>query len=423
MKEKLFDSNAIPQMTIYDAVLLDRDGLFDLVINDGRITSIKPASHEKKPVYNAIDARGGLVTPSFADAHFHLDKVLSRDILGATKFEEAFKRAREAKTHFTVKDVEERASRALELAVAHGLGRMRANVDVDSFTGLVSMEGILRARERFSRAIDIEVIAFPQEGIVSDPQTPDLLREALKMGDNIIAGGLPEFERTVEDQRTHINTIFDIAEEADVSIDMHCDYTDQIEYKTLEMFADATLERGFQGRVTAGHCCALSLYPMNEANRVIDKIKAARMDITVLPVANLQMLGGQERTPVNRGSSRVLELLDAGVNVSAGADNMYDIWYRFNRMDPVEIGYITCLSGGMRTDEEVREAFNMVTERAARALGVENHNLCEGAAADLVVFEADNITDIFRNLPGRRIHIKRGRQVGGIDGSQWVSVG
>jgi len=187
------------------------------------------------------------------------------------------------------------------------------------------------------------------------------------------------------------------------------------------MVAEITLERGMQGKVTAGHCCALAVYPDDEAKRVIDKVKAADMNVTVLPIANLEMLGGTGRTPQNRGSSRVKELLDAGVNVSAGSDNMFDIWYRFNRMDPIDTAYITCLSAGMRTDAEVREAFEMTTSRPARMMGLKDRRVAEGCPADLVIHSARNLVDMFRNLPGRRIHLKNGRAVGGVEGALWTA--
>jgi cytosine deaminase len=405
-------------LLITDSRLLDRDGRFDIGIAGGRIVEIGQVSTSSAA--RRIDAKGGLVTTSFVDPHFHLDKVLSRDYVGALTYSEAFARAREAKANFTVADVEARVCKALDLAVAQGLGAIRSQVDVDFATGLVSLEGVMRARERFSGLIDVEIVAFPQEGIVTDPKAPDLLREALRMGIRLV-GGLPEFEANVEDQKTHVRTILDIAEEFDAHIDMHCDYTDLPHFKTLEMLADMVIERGLQGRATADHCCALAVYPDDEAARVIDKVVQAGISVIILPIANLQMLGGNGITPVNRGSSRARELLAAGVNVSAGADNMYDIWFRFNRMDPVDTAYMTCLSTGMRTDAEVREAFDMTTSRPARLLGIEGHGVDVGCRADLVVHTAANLVDMFRNVPGRRCHIKGGRLVGGVEGSTWTA--
>ena len=405
-------------IAIRNARLIDRDNSCDIGIVGGKIAAIEDSldGHAMR----SVDAQGNLVTHSFTEPHFHLDKVLSRGHFGALRFEQAFEKAHEVKKHFTVADVEERASRALELAVAHGIGYMRAQIDVDYATGLVSFEGVARAAERFKDAIDVQLTAFPQEGIVTDPKAPALLREAIGMGATVI-GGLPEFEHSVEDQLTHVRTIFDIAEETGAIVDMHADYQDAAKFKTLEMMADETIARGLQGQVVVNHCNALSMYDDDEAARVIDKIVRAEMQVAILPVANLQMLGGPKRTPYNRASSRIKELLDAGINVAAGADNMFDIWFRFSRMDPVEVGYIACLSGGLRTDEEVRHAFEMVTTRAARYVGNESDDVHVGSKADVVVHSAANIVDIFRNLPARRLHIKNGRIVGGIEGSHWCA--
>ena len=405
-------------LLIHDATRLDDSKPVSIGIREGRIEGVAPALDGTAAA--RVDARGGLVTPSFVDPHFHIDKVLSRDLLGALGPQEAFDRAREVKTRFTVADVEERASQALRLAAAHGIGRLHAQIDLDFATRLVSFEGVMRARDRFAGIVDVTLVAFPQEEIVADPEAPALLREALSMGAAAV-GGLPEVEASEDDQRTHIETVLDLAASFDVPVEMHCDYMDRAELKTLEMLAEATVAHDMQGNVVASHCNALALYPDEEAKRVIDKVLAAEMAVTVLPIANLQMLGGTGRTPKNRGSSRVKELLDAGVNVAAGADNMYDIWYRFNRMDPVELAYMTVHSAGFRTDEEVREGFEMVTTRAAKIIGATAPAVAAGAPADLVVFEATSLVDILRRLPGRRIHIKAGRPVGGLEGSCWAA--
>ena len=405
-------------LLILDAIRLDDSARVSIGIRDGQIEAVAPTLEGHAAA--RIDARGGLVTPSFVDPHFHIDKVLSRDLLGARGPQEALDRAHEVKTRFTVADVEERACQALRLAAAHGIGRLHAQIDVDFATRLVSFEGVMRARDRFAGVVDVTLVAFPQEGIVADRQAPALLREALSMGAAAV-GGLPEVEASVADQRTHVETVLDLAAEFGVMVEMHCDYMDRAELKTMEMLADATVAHGMQGRVVASHCNALALYPDEESGRVIDKVLAADMAVTVLPIANLQMLGGEGRTPRNRGSSRVKELLDAGINVAAGADNMYDIWYRFNRMDPVELAYITVHSAGMRTDEEVREGFEMVTTRAARIIGAPAPAVAAGSPADLAIFEATSLVDILRRLPGRRIHIKGGRPVGGVEGSAWAA--
>jgi cytosine deaminase len=189
------------------------------------------------------------------------------------------------------------------------------------------------------------------------------------------------------------------------------------------MLAELTSARGFEGRVTAGHCSSLAVYPDDEARRVIDKVAQASIGVIVMPMANLQMLGGPGRTPYNRGSSRMAELLDAGVTVAAGSDNMFDIWYRFNRLDPAELALFACLSGGLRTDTEVHAAFDMVNRNAAKVFGRGTQTVAVGEKADLVVLNATTLVDFFRNVPGRRTVIRNGRVVAGIEASWWAADG
>ena len=409
------DTDRPYDLLIMNARLRGAESETDLAVRDGVIAQLEIGI--AGTAAETIDAAGGLVTTSFVDPHFHLDKCLSRPLVGAITPEEAFARAHEAKAQFTVADVEERASEALRLAVAQGIGHIRAQCDVDYATKLISFEGLLRARENFAEAIDVEIVAFPQEGMIKDMEAPELIREALANGADAI-GGLPESETSIEDQRAHVDLVLDIASETGVPVEMHCDYMDVPELKTLAMLAEGTTARGLQGRVTASHCNALAIYPDDEAKAVIDQVKAADIGVTVLPVANLQMLGGPERTPRNRGSSRVKELLDAGINVAAGSDSMFDIWYRFNRLDPVETGYISCLSAGMRTDEEIETAFDMVTTRAANMVGKDGE-IAVGAPADLAVHDAPDIVQVLRGMAGRRLTVKGGRVVGGLEKAHW----
>lgn len=408
------------KMVIKNATIKGRKDQVDIGISGDQIAQITTAN--TLIASEVIDAEGGYVSVSFTDPHFHLDKTMSRALFGADRFEDAFGKAHEVKTHFTVEDVKNRAIYALNLAVAHGMGAIKAQVDVDHATSTTSMEGVMAAAEEYKDLITVEPIAFPQEGMVCDDQQPEMLRRAIKMGCKYV-GGLPEFEKSgkLEDQKKHVEMIFDLAEEFDLEVDCHTDYTDRVHFKTLEMVADETIKRGMQGRVSVDHCTALEVYPEDEVKRVIEKVAKAKINVIVLPIANLQMLGGEKHTPLNRGSSRILELLDAGVNVSAGLDNMFDIWYRFNGMDPVLLGLVTCLSGGMRTDDEVEESYEMITNRAARTMKRWDKGIAVGAPADLVIHSAKNIVDIYRMIPGKRVTIKNGKKVGELRETIWTA--
>lgn len=394
----------------------------DVAVAGGRIEWIAPADRTRElAAIEQIDGEGGLICPSFVEPHFHPDKTLTWSRLSAAVgWDEAVQAGLDVKRSFTADDVEARAGEAFRLAVAHGTGRMRAQVDIDPVTKLIGLEGVCRAAERFSGALDVEIVAFPQQGVLAAPGIAELLREALRSGATVV-GGAPNLERSTDEFRQHLELVFDLAEEFDADVDVHVDFVEDPAAQALELLADETIARGYQGRVGAVHAIALASYDDDDARRTIDKVERAGIQICICPMGNLQVTGGTGRTAYGRGSSRANELLDAGVNVVAGSDNMNDVWYRFGRMDPLELCLVACLANPMRTDAEVVTAFEMVTTRAARYVGAPADGVVAGAQADLVLFEADNVVDLIRNVPGRRTTIKAGRVVGGIEARLWAS--
>jgi cytosine/creatinine deaminase len=391
-----------------------------IAIDGGVIQSIGSDARQLVPA-ERIDGNGGIVFPSFVEPHIHLDKTLTRRFPGANveSWEEADATQGRVKSTFTPEDVESRASRAIELAITNGVGLMRAHAAIDTAQELVSLEGVLRARRRWAGAIDVEIVALIEESIVEHPELVDQAREALRRGADVI-GGIPIEEQEPEAQLRHVEALFEIAEEFGTPVDAHIDFDADAGQQTLEMLADLTLERGFQGRVLASHCCALATYPQAESERVIEKVRLAGITVCISPAANLQQVGLVGRLPVHRGSSRTKELLDAGVNVAAGTDNMNDMWFAFGRLDPLETAYVAILSAALRTEAEVAAGLEMVTDRAARALGRSARTIEVGAPADLVVLEADDLTDVLRGLSSRRVTIKGGRPVGGMTTERWA---
>jgi cytosine deaminase len=369
-----------------------------------------------------IDGNGGIIFPSFVEPHIHLDKTLTRQVPGANvpSWEEAEAAQDRVKRTFTPEDVESRASRAIELAITNGVGLMRAHVDIDTAQELISLEGVLRARRRWADAIEIEIVALVGESIVEHPEIPDLAREAMRRGADLI-GGIPNFEEDSPGQLMHLEAMFDIAEEFGTPVDAHVDFDADPSETALEMLADLTFQRGFEGRVLASHCCALAAYPQQQSERVIEKVRNAGITVCISPATNLQQVGSVGRLPVHRGSSRTKELLDAGVNVAAGTDNMNDMWFAFGRLDPVETAFVAILSAALRTEGEVAAGLEMVTDRAARALRRSGRTIEVGAPADLVVLEAEDLTDVLRGLSSRRVTIKGGKPVGGTATERWAS--
>jgi cytosine/creatinine deaminase len=391
-----------------------------VAIDRGVIQSIGPDARQLTAT-ERIDGNGGVIFPSFVEPHIHLDKTLTRHLPGANaeSWEEADASQGRVKSTFTPEDVESRASRAIELAITNGVGLMRAHVAIDTAQHLVGLEGVLRARERWADAIEIEVVALLEGSIVEHSELLDQAREAIRRGADLI-GGIPNEEQDTKGQLRHLEALFDIAEEFDTPVDAHIDYDADPSQKTLEMLADLTLERRFEGRVLASHCSALAVYPEHESERVIEKVRRAGITVCISPLANLQHVGSIGRLPVHRGSSRTKELLDAGVNVAAGTDNMNDMWFAFGRLDPLETAYVAILSAALRTDAEVAAGLEMVTDRAARALRRSERTVAVGAPADLVVLEAEDLTDVLRGLSSRRVTIKGGKPVGGMASERWA---
>jgi cytosine deaminase len=412
-------------LTIRGARLLDGDELVDVVLADGAIRSIVAAgAATAEDEGETIEAEGGLLTPSFVDPHFHADKAFTFPRVGAfddPSIDAIIERCTRIKSQYTHEDVVARATRALELAVGHGVGAVRVQVDVDHVSGFVGLDALVEVRARFAQLLDIQLVAFPQYSILEDGgHGEQLLREALERGADVL-GGAPDVEATPADRARHIERLFAIAGELDADLDVHCDFSDDPRQRDLGAVARKTLETGRVGRVTAVHCCALEALPDIAAAEDIEAVRRAGVQVCICPVGNMQLVGDAERMPRGRGTARVRELLAAGVNVAAGSDNLHDMWFRFGRMDPLDTALMACLAARMRTDAEVREAFELVTARAARFMSAPGGVVREGAPADLVLFSVQTLDDVLRHAPGRRTTIKRGRVVGGSESRAWVT--
>jgi len=360
-----------------------------------------------------IDARGRMAIPGFVEPHIHLDKALINEDVRVNvsgTLAEAIEIIWERKKRYTVEDIVERAGRVIRSAAANGVTRMRSHVDVDNIGGLRPLEGVLEARRRYAGLIDIEIVAFPQEGILKNPGTEKLLHQAMEMGADVV-GGMPFNEASPADSREHIRIAFDIAQKHDADVDMHVDETDNPQARTLEMFAQAAIERGWHGRITAGHTCALAAYPDDYAARVIGLVKEAGMNMIMNPATNLMLQGRHDKQPIRRGITRVKELLAAGVNVSFGQDCVKDTFYPFGRADPLEVTLIAAHAAHLSQPEEIEEAFAMPTRNAAKLVRLDGYGMTPGCRGDLVILDAVSAADAITQQADRVCVIKNGRVV------------
>jgi cytosine deaminase len=402
-----------PDILVKNVALWGTEGLCDLGIANGHFVTIGPAGAPGTAAGLTLDADGRLAVPGFVEPHIHLDKALISErapVNVSGTLTEAIEILWEIKRDYTVDEIADRASRALARALENGISRLRTHVDVDPIGGTRPAEGLIRARERFRELMDIQIVAFPQEGIVKSPGTEALMREVMRRGVDVV-GGMPFNEASPADSRRHIEIVFDIAREFDADIDMHVDETDDPMARTLEVLAELTIKNGWQGRVTAGHTCALASYPRAYADHVIGRLREANVHMIANPATNLMLQGRLDDYPKRRGVTQVKELLAAGVNVACGQDCVHDTFYPFGQNDPLEIGFLLCHASQMSQPAEIRSVMEMVTTNGARALRVKDFAVRLGAVADMVVLEARDAREAFATRLPRRWVIRKGRLI------------
>ncbi|MDR3588658.1 MAG: amidohydrolase family protein [Negativicutes bacterium] len=393
--------------------LIEKEGLFSVTVADGKIAAVlKGTGEEPGPGVQVTDCGGNLLTPAFIDCHVHLDKTNIVDVVRPNQsgtLKEAIEIIWEKKRTYTVEDIVERASRTVELGISHGTTRFRTHVDVDSIGGLLPLRGLVEVRKKYAGVVDIQIVAFPQEGIIQDEGTEKLMWQAMEEGADVV-GGMPANEKSPRDSRRHVEIAFDIAKAFNADVCMHVDETDDPFYRTLEMVIDKTAECGWQGRVTAGHTCALAAYDDHYANYVMAKAKEAQVNFITNPVTNLMLQGRLDRQPKRRGITRVKELLQQGLVVAMGQDCVRDTFYPFGKEDMLEVALIGAHAAHMSLPEEIRTVFDMCTINAAKILRIEDqYGVKPGARADLTLLNCTNVVDAIRLQPLRLLVMREGK--------------
>ncbi|MCS7228239.1 MAG: amidohydrolase family protein, partial [Endomicrobia bacterium] len=382
-------------------------------ITDGKINKITTQSI-KGQSKTVIDAKDNLVTPTFIDPHIHLDKCLISEDIPQNKsgtLKEAIMLTWERKRKYTKKDILFRAGRVIEWAIQNGTTYMRTHVDVDPIGKLVPVEGMLEVKEKYKNVFDLQIVAFPQEGILQSEGTEKLLEEAIKLGADVV-GGMPHNERIPEDSKKHIDICFEIATKYNKDIDMHVDETDDPNSQTLQYLAYKTIKENYKGKVTAAHTCALAAYNDYYAQKVIDLVAEAQINMITNPATNLMLEGRLDKQPIRRGITRVKELIQNGVNVAYGQDCVKDAFYPYwGKADMLEVGLIVAHAAQFTLPDEVLYLYKMLTVNSAKILNIKNYGLKVGDVASLNVINASDITEMFRLQPERLYVIKNGKVV------------
>jgi cytosine deaminase len=314
---------------------------------------------------------------------------------------EAIEITNDFKRNYDPKEVAARTLRVLETGVKKGTSFFRLFSDVGTIGGLKPAQGLLLAREQFSKYADIQVVAFPQEGIVRDPGAAELMEEAIKQGCDVV-GGLPWYEYSDADAREHIDICFDIAKRHDLDVHMLVDDTDDANSRSLEYLAIATMREGYQGRVAASHCGAMAGYNDVYAAKVIDMVATAGITISVNAHINLVCSARLDRQPQRRGIARVKEMLARGVNVVSSQDDVNDPYYPFGKPDPLECASMMAHVAQLTLPAEMEQVMDMITVNSARAAG---------CVANLVVVGAPSVHEALRLQPPRPHVIRKGREI------------
>ena len=362
--------------------------LVDIAIRHGRIVEIRAGIHMEATQELEVDGR--LASPAFVQPHIHLDKVGLAPAVGPNRsgtLEEAITRLHEAKRTATVEAVAARAGIVIRQAVLSGSTFIRSHVDVDTIGGLTPLHGVIQAADEHADICDIQIVAFPQEGLVRDPGALELMEAAMAGGADVV-GGMPHWELTPADSRQHIADCLALARRWDADVDMHVDETDDQASRTLEMLLDAADRTGWGPRVTASHCCAMAAWEEDYVHRAVQRIAEVGVSIITNPATNLILQGRQDGLTPRRGLPPVKALIEAGVRVGCGQDCVQDAFYPFGAADPLQVALVLCHAAQLSTPDEVEHALASIRQVAAAIVGLHPYGIQVDAPADIIVLDA-----------------------------------
>lgn len=362
------------------------EDLVNIAIQDGKIAGINARIDEKAK--EELDAKGNLVTESFVNGHLHLCKVYTLDMAGQKAIEEyneggmgnalsSIASAASFKSNYDEKWIIKNVKSALDLAVKFGNTHIRAFADVDSKARLEGVKALLKAKEEYKDKVDLQIVAFPQDGIAREPGAYELVEEALKLGADVV-GGIPWIEFSKEDEQDHVDKMCFLAQKYNKDISMLCDDVGDAEERTFEMLIKKVIEMGWEGRATGQHCRAMMLYPENQFMKLCALLKKARMGVISDP----------QTGPLH---ARVQDLIRQGIPVGLGQDDINDAYYPFGQNNMLEVAFLGAHLLRMCGDKDLETVYDMVTNMSAKVLGIKNHEIAAGGNADIVILNQKDV--------------------------------
>ena len=401
-------------LLIKNASILGHKQIEDILIgDDGRYLAIRPGIRtEDVPGANVIDAKNMMVAPTFVNTHMHFDKAytaLRGRESSVETLEDSIHIMHDIKRHYTVEDVKARAVRAIQECVMYGTTKLRTNVDIDNMANLVGLEGVLAAKEATKDICDLQVVAFPQEGIYCNAGTEKLMWAAMEMGADV-AGGMPAAEWLDDQKLKHVDLVFEIAEKYGCLIDMHIDQSKDMFDRSLEYVAWLTLQKGWGGRVTGGHCTSITYQNQSHAIKVMKLLKEA--DVNICTNTQVLAIMGIDQEPRTRGVTRIREMVDMGINVATAQDTICDGFHLYGTGDPLDYGLVGAYTAQYNTPESARIMFDMLTKNSARIFDPDTaYGIEVGNDADLNIIDAANVQEALRTRASRPYVIRKGKVV------------
>jgi cytosine/creatinine deaminase len=382
----------------------------DIAIDAGRIAAVGSALAARGA--QEIDAGGDLVTPPFVDAHFHMDATLSYGLPRVNQsgtLLEGIALWSELKPQLTQDALVERALQYCDWAVARGLLAIRSHVDICD-DRLLAVEALLHVKRQVAPYLDLQLVAFPQDGLLRSTNAFANLKRAIAMGVDVV-GGIPHFERTMADGAESIRLLCEFAAEKGLRVDMHCDESDDPLSRHIETLAYHAQRLGLQGRVAGSHLTSMHSMDNYYVSKLLPLIREAGVAAIANPLINITLQGRHDTYPKRRGMTRVPELLAAGIDVAFGHDCVMDPWYSLGSGDMLEVAHMGLHVAQMTGQDSMHACFLAVTETPARILGLEGYGLRPGCHADLVILDAGSTVEAIRLRAARRHVIRRGRIV------------
>ena len=399
-------------MLVKNVHIHNREGLWQILIEEGKISRIFPQDEVFNYSGEILDGEEGIIYPPFVEPHIHLDATQTAGQpnwnQSGTLFE-GIERWAERKSLLSYEDVKSRAWKTLKWQIANGVQYVRTHVDVSDPT-LTALKAMLEVKKEIAPWVDLQIVAFPQEGILSYPNGEKLLDQAMKMGADVV-GGIPHFEFTREYGVESMHIAFDIARKYNKQIDIHCDEIDDEQSRFVETVAALALKYDMGEKVTASHTTAMHSYNNAYASRLFRLLKMSKIHFVANPLVNIHLQGRFDTYPKRRGVTRVKEMLKNNINVCFGHDDVFDPWYPLgtaNMLQVLHMGLHVCQLMGYG---QINDGLKLVTENSAKALGLTDYGIQEGNSANFIVLPAENGFDAVRRQVPTRYSIRHGKVI------------